>query len=310
MQRRIFIILAIISGAVAIYLIGLYLKQERQVAHVEAKREIAIMQQMQASVLVAAKDMPKGTTVDAEMLESKTVPKEYVQPQAVSNADRIIGMITLAPISKGEQITLSKLVSSKQATVSSLAMATPVGKRAITISVDLTSSLVGMIRPGDYVDVIGVIPIQVQAPDGKQGIQTALMPLFQNVLVLAVGRDLGVASESPRYRRESSDTGSSASLITLALSPQEAALIAFAQEQSKIRLILRSPADSRVETVQPASWDTLLQYLSSQLPRAKEQTAVEQEAAAAQAAALSHREKPKEVEIYRGLKKEVMTLSK
>jgi hypothetical protein len=50
--------------------------------------------------------------------------------------------------------------------------------------------------------------------------------------------------------------------------------------------------------------------LSSQLPRAKEQTAVEQEAAAAQAAALSHREKPKEVEIYRGLKKEVMTLSK
>lgn len=307
MQRRIFIILAIIFGGIAAYLIGVYLKQERQVIQVQTKEEIIREQRMQASVLVAGKDMPKGTTVAVDMLESKVVPREYIQPQAVSNADRIIGMMTLAPISKGEQITLSKLVSSRQATVSSLAMATPVGKRAVSVSVDTSSSLLGMIRPGDYVDVIGIIPVPVQTPDGKQTTQAAVTPFFQNVLVLAVGKDLGANVAESRYRRESDSGGAGGgNLVTLALTPQEASLIAFAQEQSKIRLILRSPADSRVEPVQPATWETLLQYSIPQLSQAKEQAVSGQEITAA---ALT-KEKPREVEIYRGLKKETLTLSK
>ena len=307
MQRRIFIILALVCGAIAVYLISVYLNQERRVIRVQTKKEIIKEQQMQASVLLAGKDIPKGTTIEVEMLESKVVPKEYVQPQAVSNADRIIGMITLVPISKGEQVTLSKLASSKQATTSSLAMATPVGKRAVSISVDSNSSLFGMIRPGDYVDVIGVIPLPAQTPDGKQTTQAAVMPFFQNVLVLAIGKDLGAASSAgeSRYKKEGEKSSDSPNtLLTLALTPQEASLIAFVQEQSKIRLTLRSPADSRVEQVQPATWDTLLQYAVPQLFQAKEPSAEQQQAP------LLPKEKPKEVEVYRGLKKEIITLTK
>jgi len=199
-------------------------------------------------------------------------------------------------------------VSSKQATVSSLAMATPVGKRAVSITVDSNSSLMGMIRPGDYVDVIGVIPVPALTADGKQATQAAVMPLFQNILVLAVGRDLGASAYAgdSRYRKEGdTSSSSSGSLITLALSPQEASLVAFAQDQSKIRLTLRSPADSRIEQVQPATWDTLLQYAIPQLNQAKGQTAEQQVVTPA-----LPKEKPKEVEVYRGLKKEVITLSK
>ena len=78
-------------------------------------------------------------------------------------------------------------------------------------------------------------------------------------------------------------------LITLALSPQDAGLIAFVQEQGKIRLTLRSPADAKVEQVQPATWETLFKYL---MPQNQTQEVVKPE-------------NPDDyVEVYHGLNKE------
>jgi pilus assembly protein CpaB len=304
-KRLPFIVASVVLALIAVFLVNMYLQEQSRNLRLQAKREVTKMQEKLASILVASKDIPKGAAIEADMLETKVVPKEYIQPQAVTYPERITGMMTLVPISKGEQITLSKLASSKQAATTSLAMATPIGKRAISISVDNASSLMGMIRPGDYVDVMGLIPVPIQTAEGKQAVQAAVMPLFQNVQVLAVGRDLATPSTADRRYSKEAETVSSSPLFTLALLPQEASLIAFVQEQGKIRLVLRSPADSRIEPVQPASWETLFQYLMPQLSQGKEQGSVTPEAQI-QAA----QEKPKEIEIYRGLKKETLTLSK
>jgi pilus assembly protein CpaB len=253
-------------------------------------------------VLAATRDIPKGAVIEEGMLETKSMPKEYIEPQAVSYPERIVGMVTAVPMTKGEQITLTKLVSAKQATSSSLAMATPVGKRAVSISVDNISSLMGMIKAGDYVDVIGFIPVPAQTPEGKQTTQMAVMPLFQNILVLAVGKDLGGRSqEVGRYAKEEG-TASAPPLITLAFTPQEANLITFVSEQGKVRLVLRSPADSRIEPIQPASWETLFQYLMPQLPQ-------QVQAEKGKETELVQKPKPREIEIYRGLKREKIAIS-
>jgi len=301
-KRYIVFALAIISGVIAALLIGIYLNQQRQIIQIQTKEELSRIQQMQDTVLIATREIPKGTTIEAGMLEAKVIPREYIQPQAVSYPERIIGMIATVPIAKGEQITLNKFSSVKQATGSSLAMATPIGKRAVSISVDNISSLVGMIKPGDYVDVISFIPVPAMSPDGKQTTQIAAIPLFQNILVLAVGRNLGAESMESRYSDRTTTTESSP-LITLALTPQEANLIAFITEQGKIRLVLRSPADSRIEPIQPASWETLFQYLMPQLPQqAKEKVEEETQLAAKQ------RRTSREIEIYRGLKRETLSV--
>lgn len=300
MPKRLALILGVVLAFIAMIMVKVYLDQQSKIIRKQTQEEVIKRQEKQIGVLTAKKEIPKGATIDSEMLETKIVPREYLQPQAVSSPERIIGMIALLPISKGEQITLTKLSSPQQASGSSLAMATPVGKRAISISVDNISSLMGMIRPGDYVDVISLIPIPVQTPDGKQVTQVAVMPLFQNVLVLAVGQELGrLSSSETRYSKEEQKPISP--LITLALLPQEANLIAFVQEQGKIRFTLRSPADSRIEPIQPASWETLFQYL---MPQAKEQ------AASIQEGGVLPQQKLREIEIYRGLKKETITLSK
>lgn len=308
-KQKIMLIAGVVLAMMAVFMTKAYIDQERQKALNDAKKKIANMQanipKSQVQVLVASKDIPKGSVISEGSIEVSVIPEQYRQPQAVSSVERILGMITVVQMEKGEQVTLTKLAQAKQA--GGLAEGTPIGKRAVTVSMDTISALAGMIKPGDYVDVMAMVPIPVQTADFKQATQIAVMPLFQNVLVLAVGKEIGAPSKSAgssgRYSQEETkkDSGS-APLITLALGPQEANLIAFVQEQGKIRLTLRSPADSRIESTQPASWDTLFRYIMPQ----QESTSKPE-----------IKELPKEmttateyIDIYRGLNKEKIPLSK
>jgi len=321
-KQKLILIIGVVLGVIAVFLIKVYLDQQRSYISALEKKKVQKMQDNLVPILVAKKDIPKDSPIEADALEVQNTPKEFMQPQAVTSLNRISGMTTVAPIAKGEQVTLSKLVwptktSSSGGASGTLAMVTPVGKRAITISVDNIASLAGMIKAGDYVDVIALMPIPVQTTEKKQTVQAAVMPLFQNVLVLAVGREIGRPStassslpEVGRYSKaaddkggktEGSGGGNAAQLLTLALSPQETNLITFVQEQGKIRLTLRSPADSQVQSSAPTTWDTLFQYV---MPN--RETAGSKEVA--------KDKEPKEVieyvEIYRGLNKEKIPLSR
>ncbi|MCX5697940.1 MAG: Flp pilus assembly protein CpaB [Candidatus Omnitrophica bacterium] len=294
-KQKIILIAGVVLAIIGIMMVKVYIDQQRQQAVERANEAIQSQQANQASVLVAKQDIPKGVTVPPESLEIAIVPNRFVQPQAVTSLDRIAGMITVAPISKGEQITLSKLTFQRRS--GALAELTPVGKRAITISVDaVSSSLLGMLKVGDYTDIIALLPVPVQTPDGKQASQIAVIPLFQNVLVLAVGRETGGSSGKKEEAQEANPP------VTVALTPQESSLLAFVQEQGKLRLVLRSPGDSQIEPIAPASWDTLLQYI---MPKEKVPVQAEKE-----------NKKDKEpapdegyVEIYRGSTKGKSTLS-
>lgn len=261
-KQYIYIIIGVGLSVIAVFMFKMVLDQQRVEARRLAEEKIKKMQANQSAVLVAKKDIPRGTVVDAANFETSIVPNQFVQPQAATSLDRVSGMVTIAAISKGEQITLNKLSYSKQA-MGGLAEVTPPGKRAITISVDNVSSLAGMIKAGDYVDVIAVIPQSVPIGGGKTAIQSVVLPMFQKVLVLAVGQETSaVPKPDLRFRKEEKQETSL--LVTLALAPQEASLIVFVQEQGRIRLIMRSPTDTKIEPVQPASAEALMQYLYPQ----------------------------------------------
>lgn len=293
MRKKIPLIIGIVLALLAIALIKNYTDQQRQAIIKEANKRLEKIRAEQVPVLLAKKDMPKGTSIDQDSFEVAIASIQQVQPQAVSSLDRIAGMVTAIPISRGEQITLNKLILAKEVSTAggSLAMVTPIGKRAIAISVDNISALGGMIRPGNYVDVVAMISVPVTTPEGKQVSQSAVVSIFQNVLVLAVGQETGAVSLAEgRYKKEEKKEISP--LITLALTPQEANLLAFVQEQGKIRLSLRSPSDTKIEPLQPDNWDSLFQYLMPREIREEKQ-------------------KPSEyIEIYRGLSKEKIPLSK
>jgi pilus assembly protein CpaB len=294
-KQKLILISGIILGIMAIVMTKMYLDQQEQALKEKAKAAIASMQSNQTAVLVAKQDIPQGAVIDAEMFETSIVPNKFVQPQAVTSLDRIAGMVTVAPISKGEQISLSKLTRDRKVVGGDLAGITPAGKRAISIIADNMASLSGMVKPGDYVDVLATIPIPTQGQDGHVATQPAVIPLFQNVLVLAVGQNTGTANLAAGSRyAEAAPSGGGNDLITLALGPQEANLIAFVQEQGKIRLVMRSPADANIEPIAPASWDSLFQYI---MPPQKD----------APAPVVDTNEY---IEVLRGLSKEKVPLSK
>jgi len=304
-QQKIILIVGVVLAIAAVAMTFQYIDQQRKMIAKDTKRKFDTMQANQTPVLVARMDIPKGAAITQDSFDVAMVPNQFVQPQAVTSFDRISGMTVIAPITKGEQITLSKLMAHREAAGGSLAMATPIGKRAHTVSLeDKTSTLAGMIRPGDYVDVIALMGIPVQGPDGKTQQQPAVVPLFQNILVLAMGQDTGSMQAQGegggRYAAPSQPKESS-SLVTLALSPQESNLLAFVQEQSKIRLVLRSPSDARIEEIPPANWDTLFVHI---MPQAAQQASAKQEAPVVK----KEPEPTGQVEIYRGLKKEKVLL--
>lgn len=293
-KQQVFIIVGFLLIAIAVVLIQLYLDQERRLAMKyaaeDADRKLRGIQESQATVLVASRNIAAGTLIDPDMLGSRIVLGPEKEPRAVTSLARIDGMVATTSINKGEQITLDKVMYPRAK--GGLAESTPTGKRAITISVDNVSSLMGMIKPGDYVDVIAMLGIPVQAADGKQVTQAAVIPLFQNVLVLAVGQETAASLESKiESRYKQAEKKESSPLITVALSPQEANLITFVQEQGRIRLVLRSPMDSQTQPIQPASWDTLFQYIMPQQAKVEEAPG-------------------DKIEIYRGLnKKDTISLS-
>ena len=260
-KQKLILISGVILGVVAIVMTKVYLDQQKVETQEKAKKVIANIQANQATVLVSKQDIPEGSVIESEMVEALIVPNQFIQPQAATSLDRIAGMVTIAPIAKGEQVSLSKLINSKKAAGGNLAGVTPSGKRAISIVVDNIASLSGMVNPGDYVDVLATIQVPEQ---GQSTNQMVVVPLFQNILVLAVGSNTGGAGPGgSRYAEQDNAAASGGNvLITLALSPQEANLIAFVQEQGKVRLTMRSPADAKVEPMAPASWDSLFQYIA------------------------------------------------
>jgi len=297
-RQRIVLIIGVVLALGAVFMTMIYIDQQRKIDRARLQKNWDNLQANQTAVLIAKKDIAKGSPVDETMFTTEIVLNKYVQPQAVTSMDRIAGMLTIAPISKGEQISLTKLSNVKNAGV--LSEVTPVGKRAITISVDNISALAGMIKAGDYVDVIAMLPDAMLTPEGKQVVQTTAISLFQNVLVLAVGQETGTSpiQAKSRYAKEGGgEKKESSPLITIALEPKEANLIAYVQEIGKVRLVLRSPADSKVEDLKPANWNALLEYIASKNPAPKQD---EKDVI-----------KPTGyVEIYRGTSKEQMPLFK
>jgi len=288
-KKKISLIAAVVMGLFAIILVNKYLSQIEQD---KAKTGGEIIR-----VLIATKRIQAGTRINRTMVELKKIPVEFVQPSALNSVEAAMGKTAVIDIAGNEQILASKFSDAiSKGPGSTLAMKTPFGKRAITISVDELSAVGGMVKPGDYVDIIGNFPFP-QMVAGKAETQIVTVMLFQNVLVLAVGSQI--------EREEVIDGGSrggsarrSASSVTLALAPKEAELITYAQQQGRLKLILRSPLDSTIESVPIASMDTLLQYIFSQQGIDFANVYQQQQEQAPQ------EQQSKSIEIYRGGKEE------
>ena len=231
MRQKVLLIAAAVFGVIAFYLNYKTLQDERN--KLRARTEEVVLIQMKRAV-------PVGMEVGID----DVVPKK-VERFRNHRGDEILWKNRFDAIKQKADRTLNvgeilkySALSDTLSKKDGLAGIIKPGHRAISISVDATSSVTALIKPDDNVDILGTF--RFPEMKGDQSLDMITMTVLQKVRVLATGKTLAKAS---RYSRGVSKT-KGYSTITLELTPKEVEMIVFAAQKGKLSLSLRSYQDT------------------------------------------------------------------
>lgn len=195
-------------------------------------------------VLVAVQDIALGEALTEAKLAVRNLPEAYLEDRHIRRADlrRVIGVRVSMGIRANQAVLWTDLATSSDARRDLSALVRS-GMRAVTIRADGSSTFGGLIRPGDRVDVLTTTSRTAAAESDR-----VTLPLLQNVLVLAAGRDTGGEAAAARSGTAGAQpaAGSETNQVTLSATMEEATLLVFAQDRGRLSLILRNPEDIAV----------------------------------------------------------------
>jgi pilus assembly protein CpaB len=203
-------------------------------------------------VVVAAGDIPVGSRITADMVEVKLIPKTLLLSGVFADTESVVGQVTSVAMSDGEQI-LSTRLSTSGVDLSQfgdkppLSVVIPDGMRGVSIEVSEVAASGGLVRPGDYVDVLMAFTPILPAGDPINAVPVAACYVLQDVQVLAVSQDVTRVSQGESSGGASlsgSNPNPSASSATLAVTPGQAWQLTAAQDHaSQLWLSLRPFGD-------------------------------------------------------------------
>jgi pilus assembly protein CpaB len=177
----------------------------------------------QETVLVATGAIQKGTTGDVIAQQKLYKPTPLLVKNlavgALTNAAALQGEVAVQNILPGQQLTAADFALSSGSVAGAL---TP-GERAVSLSLDPQHGLVGVLEPGDHVDVYGAY-----GSNGNSGSASVVKLLFTNALVLRVpsaGSGLG--------------GGGTAGTVVVAVGDKQVGPLEYTAENGKVWLVLR-----------------------------------------------------------------------
>ena len=183
------------------------------------------------AAFVAKTAIPSGTKADSltTYVKGQAVPAAARPGDALTSLSQIANLQTLRNISAGEVVAVSQFGTAGAATATTTAstdgLAIPAGKNAITVTAPVPQAVAGYVAAGDLVNIYMT---------GK-GDQSARL-LLSHVAVLAV-----VPANTPKIAAAAAPTTDIN--FTLALSPQDAEKVIFAQTYEALWYGLVHPGD-------------------------------------------------------------------
>lgn len=240
LRAAVFLTIASIAAvALGFVVVSLYTTYRNQLA--EAEREDPV-----EYYLVAASELHPGLEITENDLFLVEIAPKYLyknggpESNLFKNYENIVGRMPRERILANEWIRAERLAD--VTTGVGLNALIPRGQRAISVRLAGGRAVSGFLRPWDYVDVM----VTFTPPDEKEA---KTLYLQQSVLVVGVGsnaaKDTKGKPKDPRKmtRFEKRRSAEAKNTVTLSVSPQQAELIAHAQELGKITLTLRNNAD-------------------------------------------------------------------
>lgn len=226
-RALIFLILSFGAALVAAAVIYVVLiSYQRELTTVTAPQQLD-------QVMVAAKDMWQGKTIEESDLTMTELPPEYIPEEVLKTPEQAVGRVPRERILVHEFIRNERLAD--PAAGVGLNAIIPRGMRAMSININDGSAVSGFLNPGNYVDVL----VTIEGEDDKPA---ETVTLLQAVTVLAVNNRLGdVDGELVENSGKPS--------VTLAVTPDLAEKLTHAVAQGSVTLTLRNDIDvTQVET--------------------------------------------------------------
>ncbi len=241
MKNKTLLVLAILLGALAFIMNARYLKREHDKLYADAQ---------EIQVLAAARDLTAGTEIQISGENADigviTVYKKAVGDNALLPSDlhRLAGKKLRHSLKKKDPVWWSHVDMPRQERLGlsgKIQYEDSRGRdnyRALSVPISGAAAVSGMIRPGDYVDILGTftMPSAIN-PQMTEQITTTVFP---KVKVLAVGTHTGTELEMVR--------SGGGSTITFEVEPEVAEIIVFAQHAGTLYLTLRHPDNPDTST--------------------------------------------------------------
>jgi pilus assembly protein CpaB len=223
-------------------------------------------------VLVAKQAINPGTTITADMVEVRQVPPAVAVEGALRSPELAVGRVARFPISAGEQVqardvAAAAVTAGSVSTDMPLSYVIPKGMRAVSIPIDEASAAGGLIRPGDRVDIIGVFDVTLYGlagnpTEGTDFDKYLTMTVLQDVEVLAVaqavtpvvvGESQDGSGQAPRVPVQEVKPNPKAATLTLAVTPEQAQRLVWAQSKGELRVALRRFGETGEVPLRPAT---------------------------------------------------------
>lgn len=221
-MRTVALIVAILLGLAAA--VGVH-------SHLSRSKQALQQKNRPVEVATAARTIETGDVLEAEMVSwTRTKPADMLSAQDVtrSNVNDYIGRELRRPVDRDRQIFAGHFIKREERGGSRILAE---GKTAVTIGVDATSGVAGLIRPGDHIDLY--------ATTVRKGVPETLLVL-SDVTVLAVDNRV---SEAPEGLAGYSRARRGYSSLTLMVSPQSAQVLIYLKDNARLACTLRSVED-------------------------------------------------------------------
>ncbi|HEX3392029.1 MAG TPA: Flp pilus assembly protein CpaB [Solirubrobacteraceae bacterium] len=185
------------------------------------------------TVLVANATILKGTSGDViasqELFHAQSIAGRQVSAGAIADTALLHGKVAVSDISPGQQLTLGDFTTS-----GGYAAQLAPDERVISIPLDASHGLAGVVQDGDRVDVYAGLNLEVNGSGGSGSAGASLRLLVANVPVLAVDQNSGGGLGGGGATGQQAD-------VVLKVRASEAGALAFASDHGKIWLVLRGP---------------------------------------------------------------------
>lgn len=237
MKQKFILIISICIGILA----GLICRSWINMKDQEVNDEINTIRNKQGrriDVIAAARPLAQGTVISIDDIGRKTVEESSMRDDCIliESVDLIIGKRIVHSISQNDPI-LWLNIEGGEPRQKSFSEIIPKGMRAVSIPVSGAAAVSGMVRPNDYVDILGSFTLPA-ANGNLEETELVTLTVLQNVKVLATGTTTSHSLVS------NSSRASNYSTITVLVTPREAELLVFTQQiKGRLALSLRNPSD-------------------------------------------------------------------